>query len=74
MSATPLMVNGSAVMRTPYKDGVHVQLGRVVQQHRAFRASLSAGEYQTVLTVKFPEFQGIPGGELVATVHLVIIP
>jgi hypothetical protein len=62
------------LLRTPYKDGVHPALGRVVQQHRAYITSLPAGEHLSIFEMTWQEFHGLPAGEFQATVHLVITP
>ena len=71
---TPGPLVEQPLRRTPYKDGMHPTLGRVVQQHRAFITSLPAGEYVSVFEASWQEFHGLPAGELHSTVHIVIVP
>lgn len=60
--------------RTPYRDGTYPEIGRVVQQHRAFVTSLPAGEYLSLFWARWEAFPGLPAGELNATVRLLITP
>lgn len=60
--------------RTPYTNGMHPDLGPVVQQHRAFITSLPAGEYVSVFEMTWEASFGYPAGEERDTVRLVITP
>lgn len=62
------------LIRTPYKDGTIVNLGRVLQQHRAFWTTLPPGEYLSVFSSRSEAFFTFPAEDFLATVHLVIIP